>query len=336
MQAKSVSGIGVGSTHLTSKTSTVSKASPTAAISSVHQTRKAKFKYLSRLQERPRLISEVSDTHKSLSMIQIAQSLIKEVLRSVISIEQVIQSGKRDIATLNRVDMAKEHVQKCVNTKCFGAYVLDSSFRPIQREWQHIEFTVQSLDLKREPFSDELVTLHLLNRMVPLMFNRLDARATKLQKFSVMFSLAKLTLRLGDNDELIIGMPDNEWRKWDLNAHVSGNGYRYPQEKPLTFQVSPLVPTIEYITMLDLNGGGALERVNAVIKHLQMVFKEMTMVSTAILDKSNQLTPLCATATQEQVTSIKHDLISNAMKSARVIQRAYIGPSKDNVISLLK
>lgn len=336
MQAKSILGIGVGSTNLTSKTSNISKASPTAAISSLNQASKAKFKYLSRLQERPRLISEVSDTHKSLSMIQIAQSLLKDILRSVLLIEQVIQSGKRDIETLNNVDMAKDHIQKCVNTQCFGSYVLDSSFQPIQQELQQIEFTIQSLDLKREPFSDELVTLHIFNRMVPLMFSRLDTKMAKIQKFSVMFSLAKFKLRIGDNDELIIGMSDLQWRKWDLNAHVSGNGYRYPQEKPLTFQVAPLVPTIEHITMLDLNGNGALERVNAVIKHLQHVFKNTVLVSGAISEKSIQLIPLCARTTSEQAGKIKRDLVNDAMKSARIIQRAYIGPSKDNVISLLK
>ncbi|WP_410965465.1 hypothetical protein, partial [Salmonella sp. ZJHZ19_0056] len=62
---------------------------------------------LSRLKERPRLIAELADTHRSVNGLMLAVEQLKKIARSAVEIKRLVSMGAESAADLNSVDIHK-------------------------------------------------------------------------------------------------------------------------------------------------------------------------------------------------------------------------------------
>ncbi|MFV0575317.1 MAG: hypothetical protein ACK5NC_07915, partial [Vibrio sp.] len=207
----------------------VQQTSPLSSVTGTQALKTVSQQYLNELQERPKLIAALSDSHKDVSRLMLANVLLRKVVRSMLSIKKIIQSNTFTPELMNQIDIDKKAIMDAVNTQLFGDYVLDSSFAPIAEMDQGIEFTIAGLDLTRERLTNELVTLYINNNMVPLGFDRIERDQVLFEQFSLMFAYSNMRLRLGEQKKFIISLPDTSWRRWDMNVHISGQGGRYSE-----------------------------------------------------------------------------------------------------------
>ncbi len=291
---------------------------------------------LSQLKERPKLIAELSDSHRTVNSLMLAIEQLKLVARAALEIKQRVASARFSPSDLNQIDVHKRTIMNAVNAQLFGYAVLDSSFCPVGNTLAEVEFQVPGLDLVRERLTNELVTLYINNRMIPLAFDRVESNQGLFEQFAVTFSYAQMRLRVDDQQALVIAMRDDAWRKWDLNVHVSGQGGRYPQGSPITVNAQSLHPTVEMITMLDVRASDAIAAIDRVIARVN----DMHHAALAALDtqgrRSQQLMDFCHRAPSEIGETIKSLFVRDGRVALGAIVRHYVGPNRDNVISLIK
>ncbi|UJF18031.1 hypothetical protein L0B53_13485 [Vibrio sp. SS-MA-C1-2] len=318
------------------QTSRIKKAKSTAAVTSstAVQASTPLFPKL-QLSERPQLIAELSDNHKIHSSLALARELIKQILSGLLQIKKIALSGEYTPDSMNRVDIYKKQIMAAVNTQLFGHYILDSSFNAVGNSSSFIEFTIPGLDLNRERLTDELVTLYINNKMVPLAFDRTESKQTLFTKFSLMFGYSQLQLQLGSEKELIIGMNDQLWRKWNGVVYVSGQGGRFASGTPMTIEVIPNQVTVENITTLDMNDKALPEKVDLIIKGLQANYQLTLNNSQSQNQASEHLIALCSQSSIADAAMIRHQFITDPQVSLMSVYRQYQGPNRTNVTKLL-
>ncbi len=291
---------------------------------------------LSQLKERPKLIAELSDSHRTVNSLMLAIEQLKLVARAAVEIKHIVASARFNPSDLNQIDVHKRTIMNAINVTLFGYSVLDSSFCPLGNSAAEIEFQVPGLDLQRERLTNELVTLYVNNRMIPLAFDRVESNQGLFEQFAVTFSYAQMRLRIDDKQALVIAMRDDAWRKWDLKVHISGQGGRYPQGAPMTVNAQSLYPTVEMITMLDVRAADAIAAIDRVIARVN----DMHHAAVAALEtqgrRSQQLIDFCHRAPSEIGDTIKSLFARDGRVALGAIQRHYVGPNRDNVISLIK
>ncbi|MCY9825875.1 hypothetical protein [Vibrio chagasii] len=166
------------------------------------------------LQERPKLIAEVADSHKMYSRLMMAGEVLRTVASELIKLRQLAELNQYSPEQANHIDVIKKKLVFWSQKRLFGDYVVDSSFAPIQGDNPFIEFTIPGLDLQRERFRDEVVSLYINNRLIPLAFERSEDREVLLEQFKMMFAYAHLQLRINAQQEFVIGIRDQQWRLW--------------------------------------------------------------------------------------------------------------------------
>ncbi len=291
---------------------------------------------LLQLKERPRLIAELSDSHRAVSQLMIAMQKLKQIARDLVGIKQILAKGSFSPLLMNRVDQHKKSINDAVHYQIFDEFVLDSSFSPMVDGRTSIKFKVPGLDLVRERLTNELVTIYVNNRMVPLAFDRTATDRMLYQQFALMLAYGEMGLEIDDNKNLLISMPDKYWRQWDLNVHISGQGGRYPEGSHITVKVEPLHATVEMATMLDLKASDAMETLNQVIARVN----EMHQLCVKSLDgqnyKAERLIEFCHEVPADIGLQIKSHFESSPAHALKSIQRHYVGPNRENVVSLIK
>lgn len=312
------------------------KAQKSASVRPVLATQQLSRQALNRLKERPRLIAELADSHRAVSSLMIAADLLKRIAKAAMKIRNIVRQEQYSPEIFNQIDIYKREIIAAVNTKVFDRYVLDASFSPCTEISSDIEFSIPGLDLVRERLTNELVTLYINNKMVPLAFDRVASDRTLFDQFALTFAFARMRLRIDDDNKLIIAMPDAQWRSWDLQVYISGQGGRYPQDVPITVSVEPMYPTVERITMVDVTKPDALNAIESVVQRVN----EMHQHCMAALDtqcfRAEKMLEFCHSAPEglgEKIKSLFDNDRRSAMKS---IHRHYVGPNRENVVSLIK
>lgn len=311
----------------TQKLQAVNSADVSAVISN-HQ--------LLQLKERPKLIAELSDSHRAVSQLMIATQKLKQIARDLVGIKQILMKNDFSPLLMNKVDQYKKSIAAAINYQIFDQYVLDSSFCPTVDGAAGIKFKIPGLDLVRERLTNELVTIYLNNRMVPFAFDRTESDRALYQQFALMLAYGEMGLELDNDKSLLISMPDKYWRQWDLNVHISGQGGRYPEGSHITVKVEPLNATVEMATMLDLTASDAMDTLDKVI----MRVNEMHRVCVTSLNgqnyKADRLIEFCHDVPEGIGQTIKHHFEEAPVRALKSIQRHYVGPNRENVVSLIK
>ena len=327
LRGQTTASVGAGRLSKTEKASSVNKVS-SANMLSQHA--------LSRLKERPRLIAELADTHRSVNGLMLAVEQLKKIARSAVEIKRLVSMGAETAADLNSVDIHKREIMNAVNSQHFGRHIIDSSFAPVTTNIAEIDFYVPGLDLVRERLTNELVTLYINNKMIPLAFDRVESDQGLFEQFSVMFSLGQMRLRRDDDNGLIISMPDHMWRKWDLNIFISGQGGRYPEGNPITVSALTRYPTVEMITMLDIRANDALEAIERVIARVNEMHSYALEILNSQSHLADKLISYCHKASDDLGQNIKALFATNGTSALKAIQKHYVGPNRENVVSLIK
>jgi len=317
-------------------TGRLSKSEQTSSVSRINATHTLSNQALSRLKERPRLIAELADSHRTVNGLMLSVDLLKTIARSMVEIKRLVASGGESATDLNDIDIHKRSIMNAVNSQLFGRYVIDSSFAPITSGVAEIDFYVPGLDLARERLTNELVTLYINNQMIPLAFDRVESDQGLFEQFSAMFAFGHMRLRRDEQSGLVIAMPDSMWRKWDLKIFVSGQGGRYPEGNPITVAAQTRYATVEMITMLDIRAADAMAAIDAVIERVNEMHAYALEVLHSQRDVADKLIGFCHTATEEIGTTIKSLFESNGISALKAIQKHYVGPNRENVVSLIK
>ncbi len=327
LRGQNTSRVAAGRLSKTEQTSSVSKVGATHTLS--HQA-------LSRLKERPRLIAELADSHRTVNGLMMSVELLKTIARSMVEIKRLVASGAESAADLNDIDIHKRSIMTAVNSELFGRKIIDSSFAPVTSGIAEIEFYVPGLDLTRERLTNELVTLYVNNQMIPLAFDRVESDQGLFEQFSAMFAFGHMRLRRDEQNGLVIAMPDSMWRKWDLNIFISGQGGRYPEGNPITVAAQTRFATVEMITMLDIRAADAMVAIDRVIERVNEMHAFALEVLKSQSHVADKLIGFCHTANEEIGTTIKSLFESNGMSALKAIQKHYVGPNRENVVSLIK
>ncbi len=311
----------------------VNPAMPSMKVSGIEDSSEFKRHKMSyQLAVRPNLIAELADSHRLSSHFLLAQIGLKKILHSILKMKQIIEKGNYSPESLNELDRHKKSVLNTVSSKMFGEYIFDSTFYPKLGTPPTIEFSVPGLDLQRERLSDELITLYINNKMIPLAFDRTESLQTLQRRFSMMFGYSQMTMRV-DQKNIVIGIKDEIWRQWDAKIYVSGQGARFPSGQPLTVSVNTLLPTYDLVIGLDVKDSDNIVSINKVERHIQQVYKELVQSMSEFDKKCTDLIGLClpADATKEPISSI----FQNPAASLMSINRQYLQLNKRNVVSLL-
>jgi hypothetical protein len=288
------------------------------------------------LHERPKLIAEVSESHKGYSQLILAGEALRKAASELLKLKRLAELPQYTPSQANQIDVIKKNVMSWNNKQLFGRHVLDSTFAPVQVDAPLIEFTVPGLDMDRERYRDEVVSLYINHRLVALAFERTEDREVLLEQFKMMFAFAKLQLRLNQNHELVIGMTDNDWRKWDGQVFVSGQGGRYAEGAPIAVAVNTLQPVVENITQLMVNESGALAQIERVLERVNKMYLALSKVLKFKKERANQLIAFCSHPELRDIGSFKQQVAESPQKSLRSIHDSFQGPSRDNVIKLLR
>lgn len=319
--------------------STVSKASSSSGVrptSKVGRGNQARFKFLARIQERPRLISEIAETNRQYSVTQLAHSLLKDVIKETLSIQRYVLGGKRDLSTLNEIDKSKHRIKSLMKTKSHGHYVLASDFEPKLSEIHYIGFKVDGLDTTRLPLVDEVVTLFVANKLLPLVFSRIDSTQERLIRFNKMLALSMMRVELNSDGQLEFFMLDEDWRQWDLQAHLSGQGSRFPGDVAMQIPVKTSVPTMEMLLGLDLKQDDADLKITRVVGHIKSVYSRGVDDLKMLSHKSEELLSLCETGSTEVSKTVQAAMLNDKRSSSVTLKRHYIDIARDNVNTLLE
>ncbi|WP_207621602.1 hypothetical protein [Vibrio ziniensis] len=314
----------------------LSKAEKAKSVNRVTSAHMLSQHALSRLKERPRLIAELADTHRTVNGLMLSVELLKQIARSVVEIKRLVSLGAETAADLNSIDVYKRDIMNAVNSQLFGRHILDSSFAPSTTGIAEIEFQVPGLDLVRERLTNELVTLYINNKMIPLAFDRVESNEGLFDQFATMFSFGQMRLRRDDQYGLMIAMPDYMWRKWDLQIYVSGQGGRYPEGNPITVAAQSRYATVEMVTMLDIRAKDAIEAIDRVISRVNDMHSYALEILKSQDNLADKLISYCHTATAETGLNIKALFESNGVSALKAIQKHYVGPNRENVVSLIK
>lgn len=314
-------------TQKTQKLQAVKSADVSAVISN---------QQLLQLQERPKLIAELSDSHRAVSQLMIATQKLKQIARDLVGIKQILAKEDFSPLLMNRVDQHKKSISASISYKIFDQYVLDSSFCPTVDASTGIKFKIPGLDLVRERLTNELVTLYLNSRMVPFAFDRTESDRALYQQFALMLAYGEMGLEVDSEKNLLISMPDKYWRQWDLNVHISGQGGRYPEGSHITVKVEPLYATVEMATMLDLTAADAMETLDKVIKRVNEMHRVCMTTLSGQNYKAECLIDFCHDVPEGIGQTIKSHFEAAPAMALKSIQRHYVGPNRENVISLIK
>ncbi|MBC7001611.1 hypothetical protein BIZ37_03485 [Photobacterium sp. BZF1] len=287
------------------------------------------------LQERPNLIAEVSDSHRMYSRLSLAGEVLRKLASELINLRTIAGLSQYSPEQANRIDQIKKNLAVWGNKQLFGNYVVDSSFAPVQSDDPIIEFTVPGLDFSREQYRDEVVSLYINNRLVALAFDRTVEKDILLEQFKMMFAYAHLRLRVNSRQEFVIGIKDSQWRNWDGQVYVSGQGGRYAEGTPIAVNVTPLHPVFEHITRLAVNEAGASDQIDQALERVNKMFVALSRVLKSKKVHAGQLIAFCHHPELEQFGSFKRHLIESPEVSLKSIQRGFQGPTRDNVINLL-
>ncbi|MFH0262026.1 hypothetical protein ACGRH2_16620 [Vibrio barjaei] len=288
------------------------------------------------LQERPKLIAEVSDSHKMYSRLMMAGEVLRTVASELIKLRQIAELVHYSPDQANQIDTIKKKLLFWSQKRLFGHYVVDSSFAPIQTDNPLIEFTIPGLDFQRERLRDEVVSLYINNRLVALAFERTEDREVLLEQFKMMFAYAHLQLRLNQQQEFVIGMRDEHWRAWDGQVFLSGQGGRYAEGAPIAVQAQACYPVLDTIGRLLVNESGAIQHIEALLERVNKLYLALSKVLKNKKVRANQLIAFCTHPELEQFGSFKQHLANNPELSLKSIHRGFSGPSRDNVIKLLR
>ncbi len=339
MKSQSVLG-SIGATRLrgaaSEKIDSTRKTQQTGAVNRVRSVSMLSRQALSRLKERPRLIAELADSHRTLNSMMLAAEQLKLIARSLVTLKSLVEKGSLSPKQLNDVDIEKRRIMNAVGVQLFGKYILDSSFSPAFDGGTEIEFAVPGLDMVRERLTNELITLYINNRMIPLAFDRVESDEELFKRFAITFAYSHMRIRLDEQQALQIAMPDEMWRKWDLQVFISGQGGRYPEGAPITVRVQSLHPTVEMITMLDITAKDALEAIDKVMVRVNEMHRFALVSLKSQKQNSDKLIGFCHSASAETGVKIKRLFEQNGKAALNAIHRHYVGPNRENVISLIK
>ncbi len=312
------------------------KTQQTGAVNRVRPVSTLSRQALSRLKERPRLIAELADSHRTYNSMMLAAEQLKLIARSLVSLRSLVQKGSLSAQELNEVDIEKHRIMKAVGLQLFDKYVLDSSFAPAFDGIAEIEFSVPGLDMVRERLTNELVTLYINNKMIPLAFDRVESNENLFKQFAIRFAYSHMRLRVDKEQVLQISMSDEMWREWNQNVFIAGQGGRYPEGAPITVRVQSQHPTVELITMLDIMAKDALEAIDLVIARVNEMHQFASLALKSQGQNSDKLIGFCNTASAETGIKIKSLFEKNGKAALNTIYRHYVGPNRENVISLIK
>ena len=274
--------------------------------------------------------------HKAHSIASISLELLRKIVSSIMSIKKIIQKGEFSPEILNQIDIDKKALMEAIETKFFGQYVLDSSFKPIDGVANWIEFTVPGLDFKRERLTNELVTLYINGRMIPLTFDRTLTDHQLVSIFQKQAGYNSMTLRMTGDRDIVMGVQDSQWRVWDGNIFVSGQAGRFASGQPMSFQVKALKPTVEDITRLDLTEPTALGSLEPVITHVNQIYHSLVSHLKNLGSDVGHLLSLCQRYDDSLMEQTRALMSLNPKRAAISIYRNYNGPSRENVINLLE
>ncbi len=315
-----------------SRPSSLSAPDKIGRLSSVGQSNQ----FLERLHERPRLISEISDTHKAFCSANIAIDLLRKVMASLLKIKEILDKGEFSPELLNQIDIEKKSILEAIETQVFGQFVLDSSFYPVTGVGNWIEFTIPGLDFKRERLTDELVTLYINGRMLPLAFDRTATDRQLLSQFQQQAGYSHMTMRMENDKSIVLGIRDTSWRRWDGMVYVSGQAGRFAAGQPMSMQVQPLAPTIEDVTRLDLRETTDPSKLEPMIVHVNDIYRQISKTIKAQESGIQKLIGLCQVYEPEQRERTRQLLTQLPNRAAMTIYRSYSGPNRENVINLLQ
>lgn len=288
------------------------------------------------LHERPKLIAEVSESHKGYSQLILAGEVLRTCASELLKLRRLAELPQYTPSQANQIDVIKKTVMFWSKKQLFGRYVLDSTFAPVQTDSVLVEFTIPGLDMNRERYRDEVVSLYINNRLVALAFERTEDREVLLEQFKMMFAFAQLQLRLNEQQELVIGIPDAQWRQWDGQVYVSGQGGRYAEGAPIAVNVLPIQPVLEHITQLAVNEKGAVVQIERVLERVNKMYLALSKVLKLKKEKANQLIAFCSHPELREVGSFKEQVSASPKTSLQSIHNSFQGPSRDNVIKLLR
>lgn len=294
-----------------------------------------RLKLLSRIHERPKLISEICTTNSSCSAIQLGQSVLKDILVCLLAIKAVLEANTNDLSELNHLDRLKRDVKRLVNTKHNNEFVLDSNFRPIQSPVQFIDFTIEGLNLNRLRLHDEVVSVYLANKLLPLVFSRLDSDEEHLKRFKRMVGLSGMKINSVDG-QLVFSANDLDWRKWDQIAKVSGQGARFPNDVAIEIQAKSSIPSVEEIYRLDTKLPKQEQIVNKAIDHIKSIYADSQTDLETLKFKGEELTQLCAQKSADESEKVKEAFQSGSRKISLDVKRHFIDITRSNIEQLLE
>ncbi|GAL27512.1 histidinol phosphatase [Vibrio variabilis] len=98
----------------------------------------------------------------------------------------------------------------------------------------------------------------------------------------------------------------------------------------------PIQPVLEHITQLAANEKGAVAQIERVLERVNKMYLALSKVLKIKKEKANQLIAFCSHPELREVGSFKEQVSASPKKSLQSIHSSFQGPSRDNVIKLLR
>ncbi|MGR5347538.1 hypothetical protein [Vibrio mediterranei] len=288
----------------------------------------------SRLSERPRLIVELMDSQRAFSRKEVALSNLIQIHQNVIGMHRLI-SNSADISNVGvEIIRLQLKLKRLYEAELYGAKILNADLRYSEAGNGFVYFHVPGFNIERERDNDEVVSMFLGNRLFSIPFIARLGIFEQRKEVVGVFGRQLYDVELLAGGDIVIGMPDNEWRAWDKKAIVSGQGYKYGMGNPVAMPVTSSEASLH--TILVETDIAALSQM---IKRILPVIESRVSVLKGLVKEASEdisfLAKLAAGQPPQMTKSFESQFVTNPRQALTMCNFAFTGPTRANVIKLV-
>ncbi|WP_206771047.1 hypothetical protein [Vibrio owensii] len=273
------------------------------------------------------------DAQKSFSEREMALEVLrgmKGILTALKGLQELEQSPEKR-AEFNRY---KYQFKRLSETKMFGMKLLASDLSLSQSNSSYVYFKIPGFDMRRERYQDEIVTIVIADKLVTVPFNTMFGMMEQRREIVSTFGRQLFDVEINLQDEIFIGIDDESWCQWDRVAAISGWGFRFAKELPVSIPVTPRLPVVQQITSLVHKSPEVIEQIERFEGLVEQRVSEYSDLVKEHVEGVQFLTKMVGPL-PSKVGSLKSEFLSNPRQALSMVSYAFNGPTRDNVIKLV-
>ncbi|MEZ9708825.1 hypothetical protein AB4254_09140 [Vibrio breoganii] len=291
------------------------------------------------MRERPRLIGELAERHRDMSILLVGRNLLSNVTKELLSMREILKNeGVLSPQDGHALDCSRKQIIRLLNTKLFGSYVLDSSFQLVSPYGNYITFSVPGFNLTRSAYEDEYLIMVLCLKAINVSFDSTVSDGHMIAHLREVFGSLGISVSLaGDEDKtILLSMRDELWRLWDKTLLITGQGARYADNGHVPYFAIPNVLTVDSIINFSVQERDkSLLLVERLITYLQSIYTQSNDIFDLDSEASDKLIDLCIQDRELESKAFLAEVKDNPVSAYIQLKRTARNVTKSKAISVL-